>query len=98
MSTFHDLINSGKPVLVDFYADWCQPCKMMTPILTQVKNSIGDDAYIIKVDVDASPEAASVFKVQSVPTLIIFKNGRMVWRQAGVVPANILENQLRQHL
>ncbi len=98
MSNFHELINSGKPVLVDFYADWCQPCKMMSPILSDVKNAIGDDAYIIKVDIDASPEAAAVFKVHSVPTLIIFKDGRAVWRQAGVVPANILENQLRQHL
>jgi thioredoxin 1 len=98
MSNFHELINSGKPVLVDFYADWCGPCKMMAPILTEVKNAVGEDAYIIKVDVDASPEAASVFKVMSIPTLIIFKDGKPVWRQAGVVPANVLESQLRQYL
>jgi thioredoxin 1 len=98
MSNFHELINSGKPVLVDFYAEWCGPCKMMAPILTQVKNSVGEDAYIIKVDIDASPQAAAVFKVQSVPTLIIFKDGKPVWRQSGVVPANMLETQLRQYL
>ncbi|MES2592045.1 MAG: thioredoxin [Bacteroidota bacterium] len=85
MSKFNELINSEQPVLVDFFAEWCGPCKMMAPILKEVVSKVGDKARVIKVDIDKNSSTASKYGVQSVPTLMIFKNGQIKWRQSGVV-------------
>lgn len=95
--TFNEMIQSHKPVLVDFTADWCGPCKMMAPILKEVKQQLGEGATIIKVDVDQSPEAAQAYNIQGVPTLILFKEGKILWRQSGVVPKNNLVKILQQY-
>ena len=85
METFNDVINSGQLVLVDFFATWCQPCKMMHPILEQVKEVLGDRIRIIKVDVDKYGDTASQYRIQSVPTLMLFRQGEVLWRTSGVV-------------
>ncbi len=97
MSTFKELVNGDKLLLVDFFAEWCGPCKMQTPILKEAKDRLGDNVRIIKIDVDKNPEVARQFNVQGVPTLILFKKGLVKWRQSGVVPANTLIQLVQQH-
>lgn len=96
-TTFNDVIHSDKPVLVDFSAEWCGPCKMMAPILKQVKDNLKDAVTIIKVDIDRNPQAANAYQVQSVPTLVLFRKGRILWRQSGVVPATNLQQIIKQN-
>jgi len=98
MANFQEIIASEKPVLIDFSAEWCGPCKMMPPILQQVKHNMGDKITIIKIDIDKNPSAASAYKIQSVPTLMIFQNGQQKWRQSGVVQAGQLQDVLTQYL
>ena len=99
--TFTDIINGQTPVLVDFYADWCGPCKMMAPVLKDLKSRMGDAIYIIKIDTERNPAAAIKYQVRGVPTLILFKEGRILWQQAGVMRASQLEEiihgKLKEH-
>ena len=96
MSKFNEVINSGKTVLVDFSAEWCGPCKMMTPILKELAEITGPDVKILKVDVDKNQQVAMAYQVQSVPTLIVFKNGVVKWRQSGVMPAQQLKSVIEK--
>lgn len=96
-SSFKDIINSDTPVLVDFFADWCGPCKMLAPILKQVKDKMGDAVKIIKIDVDKNPALAAQFQVRGVPTMILFKNGNQLWRQSGVLQKNELISIINSH-
>ena len=97
MERFEDLITSNIPVLVDFFAEWCGPCKSMKPILEELKGIKGEKVRIVKVDVDKHKEIAAYYQIQSVPTLMIFKNGKQLWRQSGVMRANDLSIILAQY-
>jgi thioredoxin 1 len=92
--TFTDIIQGSKPVLVDFSAEWCGPCKMMPPILKELKDKMGDNITILKMDIDKNPAVANSYQIQSVPTLIVFKDGQIKWRQSGVVRADQLKSVL----
>lgn len=96
-SRFTDLVKSETPTLVDFHAEWCGPCKMMKPILAELKNQIGSRARIIKIDVDKNQTIASLFQVKGVPTLALFKNGELKWKQAGVMQVEDLKRIIEQY-
>lgn len=97
MSKFHELISQDKPVLVDFFAEWCGPCKMQAPILEDLKKRVNDQATIIKIDVDKNQGVAAKYGIRSVPTLMIFKNGEVKWKQSGVFPAEELERLIKEN-
>jgi len=94
MNKFNELINSNKPVLVDFFADWCAPCKMIAPELVSLKKNIGDTMSIVKINVDKNKQLASQFQVKGVPTMILFKEGKILWRESGYMNSNQLKNTL----
>ena len=98
MENFNELIHSEKPVLVDFYAEWCGPCQMMKPRILDVAERIGEDAKVVEIDVDKEKEIAERFRIQSVPTLIIFKKGKQLWRQTGVISTHALVLMLRNYI
>lgn len=85
MNTFHNIIHSDTPTLVDFFATWCGPCQMLGPVLKQVKDTLGDRVSIIKIDVDKNQQLASQYRVRGVPTMMLFQNGTQLWRQSGVM-------------
>ena len=97
MEKFNELMQSTKPVLVDFYAEWCGPCQIMKPRILDVAERIGDDAKVIQIDIDKEKELATRFRIQSVPTLIIFKTGKQQWRQSGVISAHALIQLLKEY-
>ncbi|HEY5470867.1 MAG TPA: thioredoxin [Bacteroidales bacterium] len=94
---FDSIISDSRPVIVDFHALWCSPCKIQSPILKEVADELGERVKVIKIDVDANNQIASRYSIQSVPTIIIFKNGKVVWRQSGVVSKSQLKNILIQN-
>lgn len=98
METFNDVISSDKLVLVDFFATWCQPCKMMHPILEQLKEGLGDSIRIIKIDVDKQGATAAQYNIQSVPTLMLFRDGQSLWRQSGALSLAELRNIINGYL
>jgi thioredoxin 1 len=96
-SNFSEIIKDNKPVLVDFHADWCGPCKMLAPILKDAKAELGDDIKIVKIDVDKNEALAGKYQVKGVPTLILFKNGEQLWRQSGVVQKDEIIRIVKSH-
>jgi thioredoxin 1 len=98
MLPFKELINSERPVLVDFFAEWCGPCKVLAPILVKIKAELGDKLSVVKIDVDSNPSVSNAYNVNGVPTLILFKKGRILWREAGAVPFEQLLSRLRPHI
>ncbi len=98
MESFNDVISSGQLVLVDFYATWCGPCKAMHPVLQELKQRLGDQIRILKIDVDRYQNTAAQYRIQSVPTLMLFRNGQALWRQSGALPLPALLEQVKAHL
>ncbi len=95
-ASLEDIIRQDVPVLIDFYADWCQPCHMMTPILKEVKSMLGEEVRIVKIDVDKNPAVSQRFNIRSIPTMILFKNGELLWRHSGVVRSEQLAGIIRE--
>ncbi|MEI6311936.1 MAG: thioredoxin [Bacteroidota bacterium] len=95
--SFNEIINRDTPTLVDFYAEWCGPCKMMKPILEELKSKVGTNATILKMDVDKNPQVASAYQIRGLPTLILFQKGKVVWRESGVLPAHELAKIIQNH-
>ncbi|SDR89386.1 thioredoxin [Christiangramia echinicola] len=93
-SSFSDIIKSETPVLIDFHADWCGPCKMLGPILKEVKEELGDKVKIVKIDVDRNQPLATKYQVRGVPTMILFKNGEQLWRQSGVLSKEEIKQKI----
>ena len=96
--TFSEMTNSGKPVLVDFYADWCAPCRAMKPVLENLKNKLKDDVQIYKIDVDQNPMLAERYQIRSIPTLMLFQAGEPVWRKSGMASVTELEQVIQTNL
>jgi thioredoxin 1 len=90
------MIKGDQPVLVDFYADWCGPCQTMAPIIKEVKKEVGEKIRVLKVDVDRNPKAAQIFGVRGIPTFILFKNGKQVWRQSGAIPKRAILDAVKK--
>ncbi|MCQ2256250.1 MAG: thioredoxin [Bacteroidaceae bacterium] len=97
MEKFNDIINSGQLTLVDFFATWCGPCKQMHPVLEQLKQELGDSIRIVKLDVDKNEALAAAYRIQSVPTLLLFRSGQVVWRQSGALRLNDLKAVINQY-
>lgn len=98
MAGFNEIIKGEKPVLVDFFAEWCGPCQTMAPVLKDLSGDVGDKATILKVDIDKNPAAAQAFGVRGVPTFIIFKSGKQVWRQSGAMPKSVLLKAIQDQI
>ena len=98
MGDFNEIINSSKPTLVDFYADWCGPCKMMSPIIEQTKNTLGDTPTVLKINVDNNQEVARKYQIRSIPTLLIFKEGEVVWRQSGIPQKEMIVESVKNFI
>lgn len=98
MGKFNDIISAPTPTLVDFFATWCGPCQAMSPILDDLKKVYGDQLRIIKIDVDKNPAIADQYKIRGVPTLMLFKQGKMLWRESGTFPLKVLQQKIGAHL
>ena len=97
-SSFQDIINSETPVLIDFWADWCQPCHMLAPIIKELKNDLGDRLRVVKIDTEKHPKLSQKFNIKGIPTMILFKEGKLLWRQSGVLPKEEIRRQIEGFL